>query len=215
MSTRRKRRPGPPGGKRDRNRQQRSAAITAAALELFLERGIETVTIDEIVERAEIAKGSFYRYFDDKARLVEAIFGPVRDEVAGALDACEKAISAADSKKTLTDAYALLAMRLGEAIVKHAKEAQLYLQEARSPAHGARGAARQLADQIRRRALDLTDVAHARGLLRPFDARVSAIAVVGAAESLLFALLSGVELGNPLEIPGLLVSMVIDGLKVR
>ena len=36
---------------------------------LFLERGIETVTIDEITREAGVAKGSFYRYFDDKKQI--------------------------------------------------------------------------------------------------------------------------------------------------
>jgi AcrR family transcriptional regulator len=211
MSTRR--RPGPAGGKRDLNRKRRVAQLAGAGLELFLARGIESVTIDEIVDRARLAKGSFYRYFDDKAALVDALFAPLRDGVVDAFAACEAALRAARDRKSLAAAYALLAEGLGAAIVSQADIARLYLQESRGPARGARAPARKLADRIRARSLELTHIAHDRGLLRPFDARVSAAAVVGAAEALLHGVLQGDDLGDPLAIPELLVSMVLDGLK--
>lgn len=40
--------------------------LQRAALALFLQYGIEAVTIDQIVDGARTAKGSFYRYFRDK-----------------------------------------------------------------------------------------------------------------------------------------------------
>src|SRR5258706_153478 len=59
-------RPGPEGGARDSNRRERIRSLLTAGLSLFLEEGIERVTIDQIAERAEMAKGGFYRYFRDK-----------------------------------------------------------------------------------------------------------------------------------------------------
>src|SRR5210317_2345369 len=60
-------RPGAVGGKRDLNRRQRVQDLIDAGLSLFLERGIEAVTIDEVARKAGMAKGNFYRYFRDKA----------------------------------------------------------------------------------------------------------------------------------------------------
>ena len=40
--------------------------IVDAAWELFYEQGYEQTTIDEIVERSETSKGSFYHYFSGK-----------------------------------------------------------------------------------------------------------------------------------------------------
>ena len=37
----------------------------------------EAVTIDEVAREAGMAKGNFYRYFRDKADLVEAVIEPV------------------------------------------------------------------------------------------------------------------------------------------
>ncbi|MFA9471265.1 MAG: helix-turn-helix domain-containing protein, partial [Deltaproteobacteria bacterium] len=70
-------RPGAFGGKRDINRRKRVQDLIEAGLSLFLERGIEAVTIDEVAREAGMAKGNFYRYFRDKADLVEAVIEPV------------------------------------------------------------------------------------------------------------------------------------------
>src|SRR5688500_3148300 len=66
-------RPGPVGGARDANRLARLGQLGESALELFLAEGIPYVTIDQIVERAGVAKGSFYRYFRDKEELVASL----------------------------------------------------------------------------------------------------------------------------------------------
>jgi len=40
--------------------------VEAAAIDEFAERGYEGASISQIVARAEVAKGSFYQYFEDK-----------------------------------------------------------------------------------------------------------------------------------------------------
>ena len=72
-------RPGPPGGVRDTNRLKKSQAIRDAALLLFLERGIEGVSVDDIMKAAKMAKGSFYRYFADQTALVDDLMAQRRD----------------------------------------------------------------------------------------------------------------------------------------
>lgn len=48
-----------------------------AAERLFLEKGVDSTTINEIVEAAQVAKGTFYHYFSSKneilRRLADAI----------------------------------------------------------------------------------------------------------------------------------------------
>ena len=52
--------------KRDsRNTKNR---IVTAAWELFYEQGYRETTIDDIVERSETSKGSFYHYLKEKMR---------------------------------------------------------------------------------------------------------------------------------------------------
>lgn len=49
------------------------SALMGAGQRLFAQRNIDGVTIDEIVEAADVAKGSFYNHFDDKESLADAI----------------------------------------------------------------------------------------------------------------------------------------------
>lgn len=208
-------RPGPPGGKRDENRRRRTREIAAAALQLFLARGIESVTIDEIVVAAGVAKGSFYRYFDDKAALVRALLAPVAGRLADATARCEIALQAARSKADLLEAYQALAGALAAGVFEAPDVVLLYLQENRAPGVDARAPVVELAAQGRAGALRLTEAAQAHGLLRPLDARVSAVAVTGAVERLLYGFLKGEDLGAPGVIPGALISLVLDGLRER
>ncbi len=77
---------GPVAGKRAENRRMRTEALQRAALALFLQYGVEAVTIDQIVDGARTAKGSFYRYFRDKTDLVASLVEPVqtRNGISGA-----------------------------------------------------------------------------------------------------------------------------------
>lgn len=56
------------------------------ATELFIEKGIEETTIDEIVERAGVAKGTFYHYYPSKAALVNAIGLSVKEDFDGYIE---------------------------------------------------------------------------------------------------------------------------------
>ncbi len=44
-----------------------------AGLEIFVEKGFEKATIDDIVAKASCGKGTFYRYFSNKEDLFEAL----------------------------------------------------------------------------------------------------------------------------------------------
>ncbi len=50
-------------------RDQARKRILEAARKLFLERGFEAANLDEVAQRAGVAKGTIYRYFDSKAEL--------------------------------------------------------------------------------------------------------------------------------------------------
>lgn len=64
---------------RQKKEQKRTGLIEAAHY-LFLERGLSGTSIDAIVERAEVAKGTFYLYFKNKdAVLSEVVYEITRD----------------------------------------------------------------------------------------------------------------------------------------
>ena len=208
-------RPGPAGGKRDANRKKRIAQICDAALGLFLDEGVTRVTIDQIVDRAGVAKGSFYRYFKDKVELVETLFEPFGGTFSDAIDECERALDVATSPAELSAAYFGIAQAVASLIVANPLLTRLYLQESRGPAVGAREPIRRLAERIADRATALSDNARTHGLLRDLDPRVGTLIVIGATERLIFEQLSRGDLGKPDEVSHMLISVILDGVRQR
>lgn len=75
---------------RQRRKQARPAEFTAAALELFVEKGFVGTRLDDVAARAGASKGTLYLYFDSKEALFKAVIRegilPVLDEGAGMVD---------------------------------------------------------------------------------------------------------------------------------
>lgn len=211
-------RPGPEGGRRDANRRARTDDLARAALSLFLERGIEAVSIDEIASAAGVAKGSFYTYFHDKADLVQALLEPVASSLRGAFSRCAERLEAANARNdrdALAMSYLALAVDIRDLFEAEPLVARLYLQECRGPANGARAPVASVAELIRGAALRLTEVARAGGLLRDLDTRVTAAAMVGASEHLCMRVLSGEDFGDLSNAMTVLVTLVMEGLGPR
>ena len=61
-------------------------ALVAAGRRLFCERPVDAVTVDNIVQAAGVAKGSFYNHFPDREALVRAISAEIRAGVEQAID---------------------------------------------------------------------------------------------------------------------------------
>ncbi len=57
----------------ERMRRQRRSQILAAAKEVFAERGYHNASINDIIGRAGIARGTFYLYFESKHKVFESI----------------------------------------------------------------------------------------------------------------------------------------------
>ncbi|GHB43503.1 TetR family transcriptional regulator [Streptomyces xanthochromogenes] len=57
-------------GRRERNKQRMRARIFSAALSLFAEKGFEQTKVDDITERADVARGTFFNHFQHKEELV-------------------------------------------------------------------------------------------------------------------------------------------------
>jgi len=208
-------RPGPVGGKRDANRRERIAQLCDAALKLYLVHGIGSVTIDQIVDEAGVAKGSFYRYFTDQEELVATLLGPLGDALRTSMDAAESRLAAVKDPRELPAIYLTMASELAAVTGRSPDLLRLYLQECRSPAAGARRPVRTLADEVAARAVRLSTVARDFGLLRDTDPRVGALTVIGAVERLTFAVLSGEDVGRLRDLPTTLVSMILEGVRAR
>src|SRR3954454_5108923 len=59
-----------PVGRRERNKQEKLERITAAARDLFAERGVDEVTTQEIADQADIGTGTLFLYAKTKGELL-------------------------------------------------------------------------------------------------------------------------------------------------
>ena len=66
-------------GLRERKKIKARLSIERAALELVLERGYDGTTVEDICERAEVSKKTFFNYFPSKAAVVTGRVGEFPD----------------------------------------------------------------------------------------------------------------------------------------
>ena len=102
--------------KKERTRQE----IYTAAMDLFLARGFETVTIEEICQIADVAKGTFFLHFPTKDTLLLEYGSQVTAELDEALRAHQG--GAADALSTMLDL-------LTERALRHADIVRLVVRE--------------------------------------------------------------------------------------
>jgi AcrR family transcriptional regulator len=207
------RRPGPSGGKRDQNRRARSAGLLAAAEQLFLARGIEDVSIDDITREAGVAKGSFYRYFPSKEALVRGLLEDARTRVVGAFAHAEEQLLKATTTAEMNRAYLRLGRELLVILLGAPNVTRLYLQESRAPGVHARAAVRELEREVAALSLRVTEAAFAHGLMRETPPQISTLAVIGAAEKLLTAYFEGSLRVEPSAAVQGLVDIVLHGMR--
>ncbi|MGF6999825.1 TetR family transcriptional regulator [Paraburkholderia sp. GAS32] len=71
-------------------------AIVAAAAQLFRERGVDAVGLNELMKHAGFTQGGFYNHFESKAALVAEVFASAMAESATQFAKGHQKVSAAD-----------------------------------------------------------------------------------------------------------------------
>ncbi|UCF31153.1 MAG: TetR/AcrR family transcriptional regulator [bacterium] len=74
--------------------------LLIAARELFAEKGIDLTTIDEITQRADVGKGTFYYHFSDKNEIIADLIRQVLEELTSLM---EKRCTGADDLTSLLE----------------------------------------------------------------------------------------------------------------
>lgn len=79
--------------RRNPRAQRTRSALIVAGRRLFSQKPLDAVTVDDIVQAAEVGKGSFYNHFPDREALLRAISAEIRAGV-------ERAVSRANGEVT-------------------------------------------------------------------------------------------------------------------
>jgi AcrR family transcriptional regulator len=65
----------------DRRVARTREALMQAGYELFAERGLHEVSVDDIIEKASISKQTFYNHFTDKFALAKDVYLSIRKQI--------------------------------------------------------------------------------------------------------------------------------------
>lgn len=205
-------RPGPRGGVRAENRTARETALCQGALSLFVERGIDVVTVDDIARAAGISKAAFYRYFSAKDEVVRTVFEPVIQAIDPALERGTADLEAAQDEHQLIGAYMVLAAALLEIFDAHRPGVRLFVQERLGPRTAARAPLHDLADRITGHIRRMTRASRHGGLLRDVDIEITVRVVQGAVYELISWLLADHH-PEPLPATMAYVDIILRGLR--
>lgn len=75
-----------------RRRERMRLLLVEAATRLFARQGVDATTIDEIVDLAGVAKGTFYNYFTDRADIARAVASVIRHQLNAAVEEINRGI---------------------------------------------------------------------------------------------------------------------------
>jgi AcrR family transcriptional regulator len=81
-------------GRRERRKQQTRDDLYEAAVELFAERRYDEVSVEDICERAEVGRATFFRFYGTKSGLLVEHNRRIADEARAAVDQAQPATTA-------------------------------------------------------------------------------------------------------------------------
>jgi AcrR family transcriptional regulator len=96
----------------ERERFEKRARILDAARQLFVERGVEAVTLREVAQRIEYSTTAIYVHFKDKAALLDALVTEDFAAFASGLEAAARVVDPVERLGVLHDAYVDFAFRM-------------------------------------------------------------------------------------------------------
>jgi AcrR family transcriptional regulator len=171
----------------ERQKQERRRQIIAAAKAVFADSGYHGASINAIIERAQIARGTFYLYFESKAAVFDSILDQAMADLRARIHRIEVVDPRAPAPQIQLRAQVVAAL---EYIVSDRPLAMLLLSAGHTPDAEAAERLDQFFGEIR----DLLRRAFESGteikLLRKVDAELAAAGMLGMVRGVVEQLIS-------------------------
>lgn len=164
-------------------RETRRAALLAAAAPVFATHGYYGTSVDDVVEAAGVARGTFYLYFDGKDALFRELIDGLLHRLRAAVLPVRRGPEAPDPTTQLRD---LLVGLLGT-LVEDRAVARLLFREALAHDAALRERMRAFQDELRAYVRHGLRLGVADGFLGPMDVDIVADCVVGTVQAVIVA----------------------------
>jgi AcrR family transcriptional regulator len=117
--------------RRDRRKLATRQALLDAARALLVSRSMDALSVDEIVDRADVARGTFYNYFSDKDALERELASQTRARIEGEIARVNQEVR--DPAERIARAF-LSVLRLGTSAPQQATALMRLFPHATDPA---------------------------------------------------------------------------------
>jgi AcrR family transcriptional regulator len=185
----------------DRRQRRSRTALRGGLLELICEMPYDTITVDLIVERADVGRATFYSHYGDKADLLRELSDELITEAATRAKLTEPAAKGAYSGRSAAE------------IIKHAGEhPDLY--RLVISGSGGPGPRAQLFDTLRAAVAEIfLGVAKGRKRTPQIPMEVTATAFTGALLAITEDWLAGPMTATPAEVAATFMHGQVEGLR--
>jgi len=159
-----------------RLRESRRAAVLAVARRIFSEKGYHATSIDLLIESADIARGTFYLYFESK----RAIFDELLDGLVTTLQAQVKRIEVGPGAADPVEQMNATVDRVLKTLLDNREMARILLREAVGIDTDFDRKLSDFYGQIEAMLMRALDTGRSIGLVRPCDTKVVARCILGS-----------------------------------
>lgn len=199
-------------GRREENKQKKREKLEAEGLRLFLERGYDGASIEQIAAASGVARGTFYLYFDDKLTLFETLVDRWFRVVLELLRDVDARIARTEAQPELVNIYGEMATNIAMTAIAHGEALLLAFRELRRVGE-AGDALRSREAQLLEVVTELTRKAADRELIKVSDPALATLVIYGAVEKITYLTLSGEQdLDDPLAMAQEVMTMLSRAL---
>ena len=191
-----------------RPREETRQRIVLAARKAFAESGYHGASIDEIVERAGVARATFYLHFKGKRDVFEAAL----EELVALV---YQSLPPIDPTASVTPQALRNVERVLTALLDDGDLARILLMEGMGPDDDSREKIRRLHERLVRYAEETLALGQRLGMVRGGDVRVMAACLIGAVKEVLYQHQTGLRSRSELDsFPPELLRSILSGIGV-